>query len=158
MNAELRVKDLEEARGKLRSANAKLERRLIVRDCYFDKSRYIKNEIIRLRNLSILFPAKSTKASLSYEQAPETYSTSVSDFDAAYGILEKIAGRPFVDIIWFGETYSLKGAKIELRSIRDGFSYVVAYGNDESVISALKELSLNATLMEKGAVNALIKP
>lgn len=157
MNAELRVTDLEEARTKLRSANAKLERRLIVREAYFDKERHSKNEMIRLRNLNILFPSKSTKAVLSYEQSPENYAVSVSDFDSAHAFLSRVHGEPFVDVVWFGETYEHQGCKIELRSIRDGFNYVVAYGKDEHVINALKSLSLDAVLMEKGAISELAK-
>lgn len=158
MNAELRVTDLEEARAKLRSADAKLERRLIVREVYFDKERHSNNEMIRLRNLNILFPSKSTKAVMSYEQAPESYSVNVSDFDSAHELLSSVHGEPFVDVVWFGETYAHEGCRIELRSIRDGFNYVVAYGKDEHVIKALKSLSLKAELMEKGAINELVKP
>jgi len=158
MIAELKVEKLEQARNKLKSKNAELRRRLIVRDAYFDKEKYSKNEIIRLRNLNIVFPQKSTKATLAYEQSPENYSTEVGDFDDAYDVLRSVFEKPFIDIIWFGETYDFKGCKIELRSIRDSFDYIVAFGKDDIVLSALKELNLDGNLLENGVLDLLAKP
>jgi len=157
MNAELKVSDLEEAREKLRNKKAELTRRLISREAYFDESRFSKNEVIKLRNISIIYPAKKTRAEFSYEQSPETYSVEVSDFDGMYEALVKLFGKPALDFVWFGETYEFRDCKFELRSVRDSISYVVAYGKDEGLIKALKELDLKAELMENGAVSLIKK-
>ena len=157
MNVELKVENLEGARKTLKAKNAELRRRMMVRDSYFDKERHSKNEIIRLRNLNIVFPSKTTRATLSYEQNPESYSTSVSDFDDAYDIMKNIFGKPFIDIVWFGETYHFGNCKIELRSVRNSFDYIVAYGKDKEVLEALKKLDLDAELLENGAIELLAK-
>ena len=105
MSTELKVLDLEKAREKLKHKKAELVRRMIVRDTYFDKQRFEKNEIIMLRNLSMLFPSKKNQVIIKYENAPENYAISVNDFDNAYDILKNLLGKPVLDFVWFGETY-----------------------------------------------------
>ena len=59
MNAELRVTDLEEARKKLKAADAKLERRLIVREAYFAAAR--RGDVVeRVRGIQHLFELAPT--------------------------------------------------------------------------------------------------
>ena len=83
--------------------------------------------------------------------------TGMNDFDESLEVLEKTLGKPFVDIVWMGESYWFNNCTVELRSIQGKFTYAVVYGEDAQVNDALKQLGVKYEKMEKGALGELVK-
>lgn len=154
MIAELKVKNLEEARDKLKKKKAEMKNRVIARDSYF---RINNEKIVKIRNLNIIHPIKKTTATVNFEEENGTTSFEAIDFDNIFDFFKKVFQKPVLDIVWFGETYEIKKCRIELRSIRDSIDYVLAYGNDDELIKLLKELDFEAELVKEGIVKELLK-
>ncbi|MFH0986563.1 MAG: hypothetical protein V1911_00775 [Candidatus Micrarchaeota archaeon] len=162
---ELRTDDLEGAKKKILEKGAELRNKALIKDIYYGKEKFGKDEIIRVRHVMMTHPQKKEHTIFTYKspkkdkylQDRDVVFTTVDNFDGLCDILEAIFEKPVFSVLWVGEIYDYKECRVDLRSMENLIDYVKLIGSEKQIARAMKELEVPAIPMESGALGYIKK-
>jgi len=157
---EIKVSSLIPTRKKLK-AKGKLVKRLKSNDFFFDEKLFSQDVLLRLRDISTLFPEKRREAVVTYK-APKKVKAGIQsrrevefkadNFVSVFETFKAVFGDPVLTFSWIGEKYIYKDCTIWLKDTIGVVKFVEIEGKREDIENVRNELSIRGEILDIGAL------